>query len=408
MIRSLKKSRKLADVCYDIRGPVMAEAARLEEEGCRIIKLNIGNPAPFGFDAPEEILRDIITNLSEAQGYSDSQGLFAARKAVMQDCQRLGIAGVDVDDIWIGNGVSELITMSLQALLDDGDELLIPAPDYPLWTAACSLAGGRPVHYRCLESEGWRPDLEHLESLIGDRTRGIVVINPNNPTGAVYDREVLQLIVEMARRHRLILLSDEIYEKITYDGAVHVPLGSLSEDVLTLSFNGLSKAYRSAGFRGGWLVVSGEKSHAADYLEGLSILANMRLCSNVPAQLAVQTALGGYQSIYELTADGGRLKRQRDEMHRRLTSIEGVSCVLPKGALYLFPRLDPEIYPITDDQAFVCEMLRETHVLTVQGTGFNWIAPDHLRLVFLPDIDVLRTAADRIEKFLDRYRRMAV
>ncbi|MDF1566993.1 MAG: pyridoxal phosphate-dependent aminotransferase [Spirochaetaceae bacterium] len=400
----IRKSTKLENVCYDIRGPVMVEAARLEEEGCRIIKMNIGNPAPFGFDTPDEILHDIILNLHRAQGYSDSQGLFTARKAVMQDTQRLGITGVDTQDIWIGNGVSELIAMSLQGLMDDGDELLIPAPDYPLWTASCSLSGGRPVHYRCLEEEGWIPDLDDIAGKITPRTRGIVVINPNNPTGAVYGKDVLESIVEVARTHGLILFSDEIYEKVIYDGAKHIPLASLSEDVLTLTFNGLSKAYRAAGLRGGWLIVSGDKSRARDYLEGLSILANMRLCSNVPAQLAVQTALGGYQSISELTAPDGRLTRQREFLHEELTAIEGISCVMPKGALYLFPRLDPEVYPITDDQSFILEMLRETHVLAVQGTGFNWMKPDHIRLVFLPDSDTLQIAVERIGSFLSRYR----
>lgn len=400
----IKKSRKLDNVCYDIRGPVMSEAARMEDEGCRIIKMNIGNPAPFGFDAPDEILHDIIVNLKKAQGYSDSQGLFSARKAVMQDCQRLGIQNVAVEDIWIGNGVSELISMSLQALLNDGDELLIPAPDYPLWTAACSLAGGKPVHYRCDESAGWMPDMDDLVSKITPRTRGLVIINPNNPTGSVYSRGVLESLVETARKNNLILFSDEIYEKIIYGDAEHIPTGSLSTDVLTLTFNGLSKAYRSAGFRGGWLVISGDKTAAADYLEGLQILANMRLCSNVPAQLAIQTALGGYQSISALTSEEGRLTKQRDYLHSRLSEIEGVSCVKPPGALYLFPRLDPRVYPIEDDQSFVLNMLRDTHVLAVQGTGFNWFKPDHFRLVFLPDLDTLQTAADRITDFLKRLR----
>ena len=403
-MKHMNKSQKLENVCYDIRGPVMAEAARLEEEGRSIIKLNIGNPAPFGFTAPDEVVHDMISNMHKAQGYCDSQGLFTARKAVMQDCQRLKIKGVGIHDIWIGNGVSELISMSLQAMMDDGDELLIPAPDYPLWTAACSLAGGKPVHYRCDESRQWNPDLDDIESKITPKTKGIVVINPNNPTGAVYSRSVLESIVELARKHNLVLMADEIYEKILYEDHVHIPLGSLSEDVLTLSFNGLSKAYRSAGFRGGWMVVSGDKSGVSDYLEGLKILSNMRLCSNVPAQLAIQTALGGYQSIYELTSESGRLLKQRNYMHQRLTSIEGVSCVPASGALYLFPKLEPDVYPIRDDQNFVLEMLRETHVLAVQGTGFNWFEPDHMRLVFLPDLDTLEMAMDRIEKFLAKKR----
>ncbi|MCG8453540.1 MAG: pyridoxal phosphate-dependent aminotransferase [Spirochaetales bacterium] len=404
MSRQFGKSRKLDRVCYDIRGPVMAEATRLEEEGSHIIKMNIGNPAPFGFDAPEEIVRDVIANFRDAQGYCDSQGLYSARKAVMQDCQRLGIEGVDIGDIWIGNGVSELISISLQALMDDGDELLIPAPDYPLWTAACSLSGGTPVHYLCDESQDWNPNLEDLESKITPKTKGIVVINPNNPTGAVYSRSTLESIVALARKHSLILFADEIYEKILFDENQHIPLASLSTDVLTLSFNGLSKAYRAAGFRGGWMVVSGDRRPAADFLEGLRILSNMRLCSNVPAQLAVQTALGGFQSIYTLTADGGRLLRQRDYIHQRLSAMPGVDCVKPAGALYIFPRFNPEVYPIQDDQAFVLSMLRDTHVLAVQGTGFNWPHPDHMRLVFLPDVDTLTVAMDRIEEFLRKVR----
>lgn len=382
----------------------MAEAARLEEEGYRIIKLNIGNPAPFGFDAPEEVVRDIVVNLPDAQGYCDSRGLFSARKAVMQDCQRWGLNDVGTDDIWIGNGVSELITMALQALLDNGDEILIPAPDYPLWTASATLAGGKPVHYLCDEAAAWYPDLEDIENKVSAKTKALVVINPNNPTGSVYPPEVLRGIVEVARKHDLLLFSDEIYEKIVYDEAVFVPLSTLSDEVPILSFNGLSKAYRSAGYRAGWLVFSGDRRRVGDYLEGLSILANMRLCSNVPAQYAIQTALGGRQSILDLVAPAGRLRRQRDYLYQRLTAIPGVTCVKPEGALYLFPRLDPNVYPVVDDRDFVLDLLKETHVLVVQGTGFHWPQPDHFRLVFLPREDLLETAADRIETFLHAYR----
>ena len=400
----LLQSRKLANVCYDIRGPVLDEAKRLEDEGRRIVKLNIGNPAPFGFDAPEEILVDVVRNLSAAQGYSDSRGLLSARTAVVQYYQSRGLQITDPDDIWLGNGVSELIGMSLQAMLDDGDEVLVPSPDYPLWTACTSLAGGRAVHYRCDESNGWQPDLADLEARITERTRAIVVINPNNPTGAVYDRTVLEAIAELARRHGLVIMADEIYDKILYDDAVHVPMSVIAPDVLTLTFNGLSKAYRLAGFRSGWLMVTGPKRNAANYLEGLSILANMRLCANVPAQHAIQTALGGRQSITDLVLPGGRLKEQRDLAVRMLNEIPGVSVVEPRGALYLFPRLDPEVYPIVDDEQFVLQLLREQQVLVVQGSGFNWPAPDHLRIVTLPRVDVLADAITRIAQFLESYR----
>jgi alanine-synthesizing transaminase len=400
----LRQSRKLEDVCYDIRGPVLEEAKRLEEEGRRIIKLNIGNPAPFGFEAPDEILVDIVRNLATSQGYCDSQGLLSARTAVVQHYQQQGIDSVDVDDIWLGNGVSELITMSLQAMLDDGDEVLVPAPDYPLWTASTSLAGGTPVHYLCDESAGWLPDVEHLRSKITPRSKAIVVINPNNPTGAVYPRAVLDDIAALAREHGLVVMADEIYDKILYEDAVHVPFAAVAPDLFTLTFNGLSKAYRVAGFRAGWLLVTGPKKHATSYLEGLTILANMRLCANVPAQHAIQVALGGRQSIHDLVLPGGRLREQRDAAIRALAKIPGVSCVVPKGSLYVFPRLDPELYPIEDDQQFVLELLREQHVLVVQGTGFNWPHPDHLRIVTLPRVDDLTEAIGRIGTFLSTYR----
>jgi alanine-synthesizing transaminase len=399
----VRQSRKLENVLYDIRGPVLQEAKRLEEEGRRIIKLNIGNPAPFGFDAPEEVLVDVIRNLPQAQGYSDSQGILSARTAIVQHYQERGIDTVDVDDIWLGNGVSELITLSLHALLDNGDEVLVPAPDYPLWTASTSLAGGRPVHYLCDETAGWQPDLDDLRSKITERTKAIVVINPNNPTGAVYEPATLQAIADVAREHGLVVFADEIYDKVLYDDAVHVPFAALAPDVLTLTFNGLSKAYRLAGFRSGWLMVTGPKRHATSYLEGITILANMRLCSNVPAQHAIQIALGGRQSIRDLVLPGGRLLEQRDAALAALRAIPGVTCVEPKGALYVFPRLDPERYPISDDQQFVLQLLREQHVLVVQGTGFNWPTPDHLRIVTLPRVDDLTEAIGRIGTFLADY-----
>lgn len=400
----LNQSQKLADVCYDIRGPVLDEAKRLEDEGRRIMKLNIGNPAPFGFEAPEEILVDVIRNLPTAQGYSDSHGLMSARTAIVQHYQSRGLDITDVDDIWLGNGASELISMSLQAMLDDGDEVLVPSPDYPLWTASTQLAGGRPVHYLCDESQGWQPDLDDLESKISPRTKAIVVINPNNPTGAVYSTEVLERIAELARQHGLVVLADEIYDKILYDDATHTPFSVLAPDVFTLTFNGLSKAYRLAGFRAGWLMVTGPRKHANSYLEGLTILANMRLCANVPGQHAIQTALGGRQSINELVLPGGRLLAQRDAAVTGLRAIPGVTCVEPKGALYVFPRLDPDVYPIKDDQQFVLELLREQHVLVVQGSGFNWAAPDHLRIVTLPRVEDLTEAISRIGTFLADFR----
>ncbi len=399
------KSTKLANVCYDIRGPVLARARQMEEEGHRIIKLNIGNPAPFGFEAPEEIVVDVIHNLRDASGYSDSKGLFAARKAIMHYCQQKAIAGVGIDDIFIGNGVSELIVMAMQALLNNGDEVLVPAPDYPLWTAAVSLTGGTPRHYLCDEGAGWLPDLADIRGKIGPSTRAIVLINPNNPTGALYPDDLLREIIGIARQHQLIIFADEIYDKVLYDGATHTSVASLADDVLFVTFNGLSKNYRACGYRAGWMVVSGEKRHARDYIEGLDMLASMRLCSNVPGQYAIQTALGGHQSIVELVSPEGRLTRQRDLAWELLTQIPGVTCLKPKAALYLFPRLDPKRYPIADDQQFILELLLEEKVLLVQGSGFNWPTPDHFRVVFLPNVDDLREAIGRIARFLEHYRK---
>ena len=399
------KSTKLANVCYDIRGPVMARAYQMEEEGHRIIKLNIGNPAVFGFEAPDEIVRDVIHNLPNASGYIESKGLFAARKAVMHYSQEKQIPGVQVGDIYIGNGVSELIVMTIQALLDSGDEVLVPAPDYPLWTAAVSLAGGTPRHYLCDEGAGWLPDLHDIRAKITPATRAIVIINPNNPTGALYPVDLLQEIVEIARQHQLIIYADEIYDKVLYDGNTHTSIASLAEDVLFVTFNGLSKNYRACGYRAGWAIVSGEKRHARDYIEGLDILASMRLCANVPAQYAIQTALGGYQSIEDLVAPTGRLCRQRDRAYELLTAIPGVTCHKPQAAMYLFPRLDTKAYPILNDQHFILDLLLEEKVLVVQGSGFNWPHPDHLRLVFLPNTDDLEDAMGRIGRFLDGYRK---
>ncbi|PQA82470.1 aminotransferase [Limnohabitans sp. TS-CS-82] len=403
-MKKIQKSNKLSNVCYDIRGPIMDRARQMEEEGHKIIKLNIGNLAVFGFDAPEEIQQDMIRNLPTSAGYSDSKGIFGARKAVMHETQKQGIKGVTLDDIYLGNGASELIVMATNGLLNNGDELLLPAPDYPLWTAAVSLSGGTPVHYVCDEANGWMPDIEDIRSKITKNTKGIVVINPNNPTGALYSDELLMQIVELARKHGLIIFADEVYDKVLYDGVKHTPLGSLSEDVLTLTFNSLSKSYRSCGYRAGWLVVSGDKKPAADYIEGLNMLSNMRLCANVPGQWAIQTALGGYQSINDLVGEGGRLRKQRDLAYELITAIPGVTCVKPQAALYMFPRLDPKVYPIKDDQQFFLELLQETKVMLVQGTGFNWKTTDHFRIVFLPHEDDLREAISRIAKFLENYR----
>jgi alanine-synthesizing transaminase len=404
-MKPIAKSSKLADVCYDIRGPVLEKARQMEEEGHKIIKLNIGNLAVFGLEPPDEIVQDMIRNLPHAAGYTDSKGLFAPRKSVVHYTQEKHIAGVSVDDVYLGNGASELIVMALNALLDDGDQILVPAPDYPLWTAAVSLSGGRPVHYLCDEGAGWLPDLDDIRAKITPQTRGIVVINPNNPTGALYPEDLLEGIVQIAREHQLIVFADEIYDKTLYDGHTHTSIASLADDVLFVSFNGLSKNYRSCGYRAGWMVVSGDKRHAGDYIEGLNMLASMRLCANTPGQLAIQTALGGYQSIKDLVAPAGRLARQRDMAYELLTQIPGVSVVKPKAALYMFPRLDPRLYPVADDQQFAYELLAEEKVLIVQGTGFNWATPDHFRIVFLPNSDDLSDAIGRIARFLEHYRK---
>jgi alanine-synthesizing transaminase len=404
-VKPILKSSKLANVCYDIRGPVLDRAKLMEEEGQRIIKLNIGNLAPFGFEAPEEIQQDVILNLPNSSGYSDSRGMFAARKAIMHYTQSKNIKGVGLDDIYIGNGASELIVMGMQGLLNPGDEVLVPAPDYPLWTAAVALAGGTPRHYLCDEANEWNPDLKDIRSKINENTRAIVIINPNNPTGALYSDDILKEIVQIAREHQLIIFADEIYDKMLYDGAKHTSIASLAEDVLFVTLNGLSKNYRACGYRSGWMVISGEKKHAQDYISGLNILASMRLCSNVPGQFAIQTALGGYQSINDLVAPDGRLARQRDLAWEMLTAIPGVSCVKPKAGLYLFPRFDPKVYPIEDDRQFILELLEEERVLVVQGTGFNWPKPDHMRVVFLPNADDLRDAFSRLARFLENYRK---
>jgi len=403
-LKKIQKSNKLSNVCYDIRGPIMDRARQMEEEGHKIIKLNIGNLAVFGFDAPEEIQQDMIRNLPNSAGYSDSKGIFGARKAVMHETQKQGIKGVTLDDIYLGNGASELIVMATNGLLNNGDELLLPAPDYPLWTAAVSLSGGTPVHYVCDEANGWMPSMDDIRAKITKNTKGIVVINPNNPTGALYSDALLMDIVSLAREHDLIIFADEVYDKVLYDGVKHTPIASLSDDVLTLTFNSLSKSYRSCGYRAGWLVVSGDKKPAADYIEGLNMLSNMRLCANVPGQWAIQTALGGYQSINDLVGEGGRLRKQRDLAYELITAIPGVTCVKPQAALYMFPRLDPKVYPIKDDQQFFLELLQETKVMLVQGTGFNWKSTDHFRIVFLPHEDDLREAISRIAKFLENYR----
>jgi alanine-synthesizing transaminase len=404
-VQPILKSSKLNNVCYDIRGPVLARAREMEDEGHRIIKLNIGNPAPFGFEAPEEIVQDVIHNLRDASGYSDSKGLFAARRAIVHYTQQKKIAGVTTEDVIVGNGVSELIVMAMNALLNNGDQILVPAPDYPLWTAAVSLSGGTPRHYLCDEQSDWLPDLRDIENKINANTRGIVIINPNNPTGALYPREILEGIIEIARHHGLIIFADEIYDKVLYDGNEHTSIASLADDVLFVTFNGLSKNYRSCGYRAGWMVVSGEKRHAKDYIEGLNMLASMRLCANVPGQFAIQTALGGYQSINDLVAPSGRLCRQRDLAWKMLTDIPGVTCSKPKAAMYLFPRLDPRLYPIDDDQQFILDLLLEEKVLLVQGSGFNWPHPDHFRVVFLPSVDDLTEALERVSLFLEQYRK---
>jgi alanine-synthesizing transaminase len=404
-LKPILKSTKLSNVCYDIRGPVLDRARQMEEEGQKIIKLNIGNLAVFGFDAPEEIQQDMIRNLPNAAAYSDSKGIFSARKAVMHYTQQQGIQGVGLDDIYLGNGASELIVMATNALCNEGDELLIPAPDYPLWTAAASLSGATPVHYLCDEANDWMPDLNDLRSKITAKTKGIVVINPNNPTGALYSNETLLQIISIAREHGLVIFADEVYDKVLYDDVKHTAMASLSTDVLTLTFNSLSKSYRSCGYRSGWMVVSGDKALARDYIEGLNMLSSMRLCANVPGQSAIQTALGGYQSINDLVQPGGRLRRQRDLAYELLTQIPGVTCVKPSAALYMFPKLDPKMYPIEDDQAFIEDLLQKTKVLLVQGTGFNWPHADHFRIVFLPHEDDLREAISRVAQYLEQYRK---
>lgn len=404
-MKPILKSTKLSNVCYDIRGPVLDRARQMEEEGQKIIKLNIGNLAVFGFDAPEEIQQDMIRNLPNAAAYSDSKGIFSARKAVMHYTQQQGIQGVGLDDIYLGNGASELIVMATNALCNEGDELLIPAPDYPLWTAAASLSGATPVHYLCDEANDWMPDLNDLRSKITAKTKGIVVINPNNPTGALYSNETLLQIISIAREHGLVIFADEVYDKVLYDDVKHTAMASLSTDVLSLTFNSLSKSYRSCGYRSGWMVVSGDKALARDYIEGLNMLSSMRLCANVPGQSAIQTALGGYQSINDLVQPGGRLRRQRDLAYELLTQIPGVTCVKPSAALYMFPKLDPNMYPIEDDQAFIEDLLQKTKVLLVQGTGFNWPHADHFRIVFLPHEDDLREAISRVAQYLEQYRK---
>ena len=404
-VQSIRKSTKLDNVCYDIRGPVLDKARAMEEEGQKIIKLNIGNLAVFGLEPPDEIVQDMIRNLPQAAGYTDSKGLFAPRKSIVHYTQEKNISGVSVDDVYLGNGASELITMSMNALLNQGDEILVPAPDYPLWTASVSLSGGTPVHYMCDEQAEWAPDIEDIASKITPATKGIVIINPNNPTGALYSNDVLLAVIELARKHGLIIFADEIYDKTLFDGNQHTSIASLAEDVLFVTFNGLSKNYRSCGYRAGWMVVSGAKHSARDYIEGLNMLAYMRLCANTPGQLAIQTALGGYQSIQDLVAPTGRLCRQRDLAYQLLSEIPGVSVVKPKAALYMFPRLDPEMYPITDDQQFAYDLLAQEKVLVVQGTGFNYPTPDHFRLVFLPNTDDLTEAVGRIAHYLSTIRR---
>lgn len=398
------KSNKLDNVCYDIRGPVLKAADQLESDGHTVLKLNIGNPAPWGFNAPEEILRDVIRNVPQSQGYCDSKGLYSARKAVMQYYQQVGVTDVDVDDIYIGNGVSELVAMSVQALVNDGDEVLIPSPDFPLWSAAVNLCGGKAVHYLCDEENDWQPDLADLRSKITPQTKALVVINPNNPTGAVYQRDMLEQLIAIGREFDLVMFADEIYDKILFDEEPYIPLASLADDLLMLTFSGLSKSYRVAGFRSGWLVVSGARERALDYIEGLNILASTRLCANVPSQHAIQTALGGHQSIFELTAPGGRLFEQRNVAWQLLNEIDGISCVKPKGALYLFPKIDTAKFNIQDDEQFALDLLMQEKVLMVHGSGFNWPRADHFRIVFLPHVEQLKEALGRLKNFLASYR----
>lgn len=402
-MKLIEKSHKLDNVCYDIRGKIHQEACRMEDEGVRILKLNIGNMAAFGFEAPEEVIRDVIRNIPVSQGYCESNGIFSARKAIAQYYQQKGLKHVDVEDVFIGNGVSELITMTMTALLNNGDEILVPAPDYPLWTAAVSLAGGKAVHYMCDEQADWFPDLQDIEKKITPRTRGIVIINPNNPTGAVYSTELLQGLIDIARRHDLIIMADEIYDKILYDDVAHRSICTLCDDVTIITYNGLSKVYRACGFRQGWMMITGPKARAKGFVDGIKMMMAMRLCANVPLQHAIQTALGGYQSINELIVPGGRLHRQREALYNRLNAIEGISVVKPHGALYMFPKIDIKRYNIKDDQRFCLDLLRQEKMLIVQGTGFNWPAPDHFRIVFLPTVEVINDACDRLERFLKNY-----
>ncbi len=403
-MRTFNKSSKLDNVLYDVRGPVVEEAGRMEAQGRRVLKLNIGNPAPFGFSAPQEVIEDMMTNVKDSQGYSDSRGIFAARKAIMQYCQNKKIPNVSMDDIYTGNGVSELINLAMQALLDDGDEILIPAPDYPLWTACATLAGGKAVHYICDEESEWYPDLQDIEKKITDRTKAIVIINPNNPTGALYPDDVLEGIVRIAREHELIIFSDEIYDRLVMDGLKHTSIASLASDVFCVTFSGLSKSHMIAGFRIGWMVLSGAKDKAKGYVEGLNMLSNMRLCSNVPAQSIVQTALGGYQSVNEYIVPGGRIYEQRNYIYEALKEIPGITVKKPKAAFYIFPKLDTARFNIHDDAQFTLDFLREKQVLVVQGTGFNWINPDHFRIVYLPDLRTLESAVQKLGEFLDGYR----
>ena len=399
----IKKSQKLQNVCYDIRGPVLEEATRLEEEGYNIYKLNIGNTAPFGLDAPDEIIHDVMYNLKNAQGYCNAHGIFPARKAVMQYYQKKGILDVEMDDIFIGNGVSELIVMAMQGLLNDGDEILVPTPDYPLWTAAVNLSGGKAVHYLCDEEAKWYPDLDDIRAKVNEKTKGIVIINPNNPTGANYPPDILQGIINIAKENELIIYSDEIYEKIIYNGTEHTSVATMTDEVLVVTFSGLSKSHRVPGFRAGWMMLSGQKYHAKSYIEGLNMLASMRLCSNVPSQYAIQTSLGGYQSIEDLVLPGGRLKEQRDLAYDLITDIPGLSCVKPEAGLYLFPKIDTERFNIKNDEKFILDFLTQEKVLLVQGSGFNWPKPDHFRIVFLPAEEDLKIAFGRLKKFLSNY-----
>ncbi|MDG4513861.1 pyridoxal phosphate-dependent aminotransferase [Streptococcus suis] len=404
-MRNFEKSMKLDDVAYDIRGPVLEEAMRMRANGEQILRLNTGNPAEFGFTAPDEVIRDLIHNARKSEGYSDSRGIFSARKAIMQYCQLKKFPNVDIDDIYLGNGVSELIVMSMQGLLDNGDEVLVPMPDYPLWTAAVSLAGGHAVHYVCDESADWYPDLADMESKVTSRTKAIVLINPNNPTGALYPKEVLEGIVEIARKHELIIFSDEIYDRMVFDGAVHIPIATLAPDLFVVTMNGLSKSHRICGFRVGWMVLSGPKHHVKGYIEGLNMLSNMRLCSNVLAQQVVQTSLGGVQSVDKLLTPGGRLYEQREFITRAIQDIPGLSAVKPKAGLYIFPKIDREMYRIDDDEQFVLDFLKQEKVLLVHGRGFNWKEPDHFRIVYLPRVDELAEIQEKMTRFLAQYRR---